>query len=428
MAIKNIFNQFIVFLNRKHEDKQFGKLRLLVFYILITGLLMWSYTISSFLYFDDSVNLKYLGIVYSIVHISSLFFYRVYGSIYLSTYIFLISGLFFQFHHAAVTGGIFSTTVIWFSILPLLGGVLCGLRHMVIWFFISSLCTFIQILLTVYAPVEVHLSNSAIIWFNANVTYGYTLLNFSLIYIFIKDRDKRIITLAKKNDDVRNLVRILSHDIINPLTVIKLTVNRLGKNSDPNDKSYKILANSTQNIIEIINTVKQLDIVCEGKNLTGLSRIHINKYLHESVDNFKVLVENKGITITLDEGDESLYIMGNGLALKNQVFSNLLSNAVKFSEKGSRINISIDASDNEVHIIFIDDGVGIPNDKIQYLFDPTIKTTTKGTLGEKGSGFGMPIVKTIIDSTGGSIFIESFTKSENPIGHGTKIIISFPKI
>lgn len=97
---------------------------------------------------------------------------------------------------------------------------------------------------------------------------------------------------------------------------------------------------------------------------------------------------------------------------------NLLTNALKFTNVGGKIFISADLKGNELELKISDTGIGMPEEKLQSLFDIKKVKSEKGTAGEKGSGLGLILVKEIVDFHKGKIRVES------ELGKGTTFIIS----
>jgi hypothetical protein len=89
------------------------------------------------------------------------------------------------------------------------------------------------------------------------------------------------------------------------------------------------------------------------------------------------------------------------------VFNNLLSNAVKYNKRGGKAEITIDASDTEVIIIFSDTGIGILPDDIENLFAEFVRIKNEKTKNISGSGLGLSIVKKVIELYKGTIKVES---------------------
>jgi signal transduction histidine kinase len=90
-----------------------------------------------------------------------------------------------------------------------------------------------------------------------------------------------------------------------------------------------------------------------------------------------------------------------------QVLNNLLTNAVKFSYNGNRVYVTITAKEKTVRVEVHDEGVGIPPDKTEIIFQPFGKAASTGTSGEKSTGLGLFIVKNIIEGHNGTIAVQS---------------------
>jgi signal transduction histidine kinase len=103
------------------------------------------------------------------------------------------------------------------------------------------------------------------------------------------------------------------------------------------------------------------------------------------------------------------------------VIHNLLLNAIKFTPKEGHIIVSSIEKDGIVEASVRDDGIGIDPDKISNLFNFDTIFTTEGTIGERGTGLGLPLCKEFIERNGGKISVES-----EP-GKGSKFTFTVPK-
>jgi anti-sigma regulatory factor (Ser/Thr protein kinase) len=102
------------------------------------------------------------------------------------------------------------------------------------------------------------------------------------------------------------------------------------------------------------------------------------------------------------------------------VIRNLLSNALKFTDAGGSIDISAWQDNQEVEVTISDTGVGIPEKEIPNLLRIDVRTTTRGTAGERGTGLGLPLCKDLVEKNGGVLNVES-----EP-GNGTTIRFTLP--
>ena len=131
------------------------------------------------------------------------------------------------------------------------------------------------------------------------------------------------------------------------------------------------------------------------------------------------MAAGKSQTIQVQDPCENDVIMGNISGL-GRVFNNLLSNAIKFTPEEGTIHLIIEPGPpDKVRVKVMDTGIGIPEDKIPYLFDQFTSTSQSGTSGEVGTGLGMSIVKEILEKHGVPIEVES------EVGKGTCFTLTF---
>ena len=110
----------------------------------------------------------------------------------------------------------------------------------------------------------------------------------------------------------------------------------------------------------------------------------------------------------------------------HQVLNNLISNSIKFSHPGSSIDITVTEEAGDLtHIAVRDYGVGMNEELLAKIFDTGEPTSHVGTAGEKGTGFGMPVVKSYMKLYGGDIKIKSWPETQYPENCGTEITLVF---
>ncbi len=111
------------------------------------------------------------------------------------------------------------------------------------------------------------------------------------------------------------------------------------------------------------------------------------------------------LALEMDIGKELPELRGNPIRLR-QLLDNLLSNAVKYSPRGAKIQVSLQAEDNQIIFSVADKGVGIPKTEQVRIFEKFYRASNvPDQVG--GSGLGLAIVKSIVDSHQGRIWVES---------------------
>jgi signal transduction histidine kinase len=239
------------------------------------------------------------------------------------------------------------------------------------------------------------------------------ILIISFLWIKIRKLNS---ALNSKNTFINNLVKkkdkfisIISHDIRAPFANI-IGYSELLKNS-------KELTGKNMQYVEMINkSVKhQLDYVDELLELIRYDyddiilkkeEFNITNAVKECAEYFKVTAEAKEIKIEIEVNEDILIIADKNKII--QVINNLISNAIKFTQRQGKIEVKCfknKALETEIHIK--DNGVGIPEEEIDSIFEEGSKYHIKGTEGEKTIGLGLLICNKIISLHEGKIVVES---------------------
>jgi signal transduction histidine kinase len=209
----------------------------------------------------------------------------------------------------------------------------------------------------------------------------------------------------------KEFLHILSHDLTNPLGSIislseKLCTPATAKNQKEVKHNSQLIRTSASHGLGIIQMVRhmqdlearKLDLELKPVDLRNVSemafRIIERKFYQKKIQFINKIPEN-------------LKVVAETYSLCNTVFTNLLSNAVKFSYRSSSVEVSARQEGKHVEVVFEDYGIGIPDDILPRLFEITPQTLRSGTEGEIGTGFGMPLVKQLVEVYGGSIAVDS---------------------
>jgi len=221
----------------------------------------------------------------------------------------------------------------------------------------------------------------------------------------------------KKAEDAANskqsFMSTMSHEIRTPLNeVIGISNLLLQTNPNPDQLDLiKTLRFSANHLMSLVNDVLDYSKMESGKITFEQVQFNLNDFLKEIERSytFRAIEKNINFTIYKSPGVPE-EITGDQIRL-NQVLSNLLSNAFKFTNNGS---ISIRVSElqrkgNRTTLEFrvTDTGIGIPQDKQQYLFESFTQASSDTTRRFGGTGLGLSICKKLIELQGGKISLES---------------------
>jgi two-component system sensor histidine kinase ChiS len=258
--------------------------------------------------------------------------------------------------------------------------------------------------------------------------------------ITLKKSVGRAISLAKQIADVNEQVEELketdrlktelftnlSHELRTPLNVICSSIQLLHSLEDTNQlgddkiKNYlNIMRQNSVRLLRLINNIIDMTKL-EGNHVTlNLANKDIVNIIEELCQSVASYIKSKDIQIIFDTEIEEKMIAFDEEKME-RIILNLLSNAVKFTDKGGSIFINISDKKEYVEISIKDTGIGIPQDKLDFIFERFAQLDRSLSRRSEGSGIGLSLVKSLVELHGGRIFAYS-----EP-GSGTEFIIQLP--
>nr|WP_299437234.1 GAF domain-containing sensor histidine kinase [uncultured Aquimarina sp.] len=221
-----------------------------------------------------------------------------------------------------------------------------------------------------------------------------------------KDLEKIEDKLRKRNESLKEFARVISHDLKMPLANVITTSDllklKLANNLDKETSEYfEYIKQSSFSMSDYINDVLdhyESDSLVKNKP----ESFKLNSLLREITE---LLSIKPDCTINFPESNPTLEC--NKSALK-QIFFNLIGNSIKYNDK-EHIIIDIDLTEDTIFYYFkiTDNGMGIPEDMIESIFE--LFTTANGTdrSGNKGNGIGLSTVKKLVETLEGCIKVKS---------------------
>jgi len=231
-------------------------------------------------------------------------------------------------------------------------------------------------------------------------------------------------TIQRQNDERKQLLHVLCHDLANPFAAIISTMEMI-TDGESFLKLKKALLDTAENGLNLIDLVRRIRSLEEKGVLNPERPVALNDMLTKAQLLLRTRFSAKNITLIADIQNDTT-VMVEPICFINSVLNNLLSNAIKFSFPNSEIFLKATMVDGHTTIIIQDNGIGMPEIILENLFNIRKMTSRPGTAGETGTGFGMPLVKRFIEASHGSIKIVSRDKAQFPDNHGTEVIISLP--
>lgn len=236
----------------------------------------------------------------------------------------------------------------------------------------------------------------------------------------------RNVTKLRQLEQMRSeFVANVSHELRTPLTSIKGYVETLIDGAMENQELAKnfltIINSEADRLHNLINDLLYLSQLETGRMEVAKKMIQSHEMLDKIIKVLKPMAKAKNITIKTMVHDKAEKIYGNDSMLE-QVLINLLDNAIKYSYNGGTVTIDIDSKDNNTIINVIDQGIGIPSESLQRLFERFYRVDKARSRQVGGTGLGLSIVKHIIERHRGQILVESEVDS------GTTFTVILPNI
>ena len=229
--------------------------------------------------------------------------------------------------------------------------------------------------------------------------------------------------LKDMEDYQKKFVANVSHDFRSPLTSIKGYVEAMADGTIPvemQDKYLKIILFETERLTDLTKDLLTLNEFDTKHLLLSKTEFDIQQLIKDTAASFEGTCTDKQITIDLLFASRTLIVFADKRKIQ-QVLYNLLDNAIKFSEFDSSITIETTERGDKAFISVKDNGIGIPRQSLNKIWERFYKTDLSRGKDKKGTGLGLSIVKEIIQAHNENINVISTE------GVGTEFVFSLPK-
>ncbi len=230
---------------------------------------------------------------------------------------------------------------------------------------------------------------------------------------------------ALQEEDRRKteFIAVLAHELRNPLAPLRngLQVLRLcGDNREGIEQARSMMERQLQHLVRLVDDLIDLNRISRGMIELRKERVALASVVSNAVEACEPIIKQEDDELTVTLPDEPLFVDADKTRL-TQTLNNLLNNAVKYSDRGSRIGLTVQREGNEAVIRVRDNGIGIPPRMLPKVFDMFTQVDRSLEKRQSGLGIGLSIVKRLVEMHGGSIE----AKSEGP-GKGSEFIIRLP--
>lgn len=253
-------------------------------------------------------------------------------------------------------------------------------------------------------------------YLNSQLRFKEFCLNYEL-----EEKNNRLKSLDQMKT---NFFANISHEFRTPLTLI-LGVTKDALDNSTNDISQKlhdILTIVNQNglrLLKLVNDLLDIMRLEEGKSELKFEKLGLNNIIGGIADSMNHFANMRHISLDKELAKNEFFVKVDVRAFE-KIILNLISNAIKFSRTDGKIIIATSYDDKNGYIEVKDNGIGIKEDDLPYIFDRFRQVDNSATRQYQGTGLGLALVKELTELQHGRVKVSS------KINEGTSFILSFP--
>ena len=221
-----------------------------------------------------------------------------------------------------------------------------------------------------------------------------------------------------KSDFVSNV----SHELRTPLSLIRLYAETLemGRLTSPEkyQEYYRIIRKESERLTALINNILDFSRIEAGRKEYDFRETDMSELVHNTLDSYRYQLEQSGFQFE-EKIDEVPPMRVDREAMARSLL-NLVNNALKYSQDRKYIGVNLYRDDGSVKLEVVDQGIGIPHQEQQKIFEKFYRVGDPLVHNTKGSGLGLSLVRHIVQAHGGEVAVDSAP------GQGSKFTIVLP--
>jgi signal transduction histidine kinase len=217
----------------------------------------------------------------------------------------------------------------------------------------------------------------------------------------------------------QRLLRTVLHDLRTPLAIVSMAATLLEGSAPDEETRPKMAARlrrASSSMTLLIDDLLDQASLEEGQQSLKFAECNVNELVESCVEALAALNPDIQVKLTLAEDPRLQAVRCDG-ARVGQIVANLVSNAFKFTTAPGTIEVSTSVQESQLKLLVRDSGTGISEAELPHVFEPYWRSASTRA---KGTGLGLPIVKTLVERHGGTVSVES------SLGVGTCFTVTLP--
>ncbi|MBI1984943.1 MAG: HAMP domain-containing histidine kinase [Candidatus Wildermuthbacteria bacterium] len=232
----------------------------------------------------------------------------------------------------------------------------------------------------------------------------------------INDMISRLQTAKKREEEVEKLktefVSLAAHQLRTPLSQVKWTIQLLGdqdlgKLTKEQQEIIKKMGVSNEKMIQLVNDLLNVARIEEGRYLFQPSDVQLEEVVSEVVQSYKEVAERKKIQLVSELPPERLKKITADKEKIQLAVQNLIDNALRYTKEKGVVSVRVLSNGREAEVSVQDNGIGIPEDQKQRVFERFFRARNAKMVETQGTGLGLYLAKNIMEAHGGRMWFES---------------------
>lgn len=222
--------------------------------------------------------------------------------------------------------------------------------------------------------------------------------------------------LEKSNKAITKIMSVVAHDLRSPLAGVRELSSMMLDDEMINGDQRKwaqMIHQSSNQSMKLVGEIINFDFLQQDSVNVEKKPVEMYAFLQQCTDmlQFQANAKNQVITFCKPAGEDEGIVCLIDRHEMTRVINNVAGNAMKFSPEGSSIILKLEQTKDHIRISVKDQGIGIPDEMKELVFDMFTESRRHGTNGEESFGLGLAISKLIVEGHNGKIWFESDEKS-----------------
>lgn len=249
---------------------------------------------------------------------------------------------------------------------------------------------------------------------------GYLVDAFNNMLAEIGRTSNALVTADRMKDQ---FIATLAHELRNPLAPIGNALHLLEMAGDRPEVAVNarlMMGRQLKQLVRLVDDLLDVSRISTGKLVLKKERVELHKIIENAIEIARPLITGRGHQLKVELPDHPIYLHGDETRLA-QVFSNLLNNAAKYTNPNGRIEITAEIEGLRVSVSIQDNGIGIPREIIDDIFQMFTQAHISHDRTQAGLGVGLALARRLIEMHDGAIKANSAG-----IGHGSRFTVELP--